>query len=75
MAYELAKDRMEEREAGLEHRAVKTMRRRLTRPDELCEKEETNRKMIRCARILERIVNQNNFSDIALGRLHRKCLS
>ena len=62
------------------------MRKRLTLPDEVCEKQETNKKMIRnlplsvfvsfwlivlslrrCARVLERIVNQNNFSDIALG--------
>lgn len=24
---------------------------------------------VRCGRVLERIVNQNNFSDIALGQL------
>ena len=62
------------------------MRKRLTLPDEVCEKQETNKKMIRsrsyfnflmyhllllrCARVLERIVNQNNFSDIALGMIY-----
>ena len=26
--------------------------------------------LLRCARVLERIVNQNNFSEIALGLIH-----
>ena len=67
-------------------KVTKPMRKRLTLPDEVCEKQETNKKMIRsrsyfhsltyhllllrCARVLERIVNQNNFSDIALGMIY-----
>jgi dynein intermediate chain 1 len=64
--YEAAKEAAEERAERADQKVAKVARRRLTLPEEVCERTETNRKMIRCARILERIVNQNNFSDIAL---------
>ena len=34
----------------------------------------TNTKMIRCAKILERMVNQNNFKEIAVGQNQSKNL-
>ena len=46
---------------------VKPMRRRFIEAEEEGEKEVLKRQMMRCARILERMVNQNNHHDISLG--------
>ena len=42
-------------------------RKRITEPDPVNQKEIMLQKMRRCARILERMVNQNNNVDIAQG--------
>ena len=46
---------------------VKTMRRRLLEaPKESCN-DEVNKRMLRAAKILERMVNQNTYDEIAQG--------
>ena len=69
MAYEHAKEMAEERESkmesGLAH--LKSTRKRLTEPEQEDPKEVMLDKMMRCARVLERMVNQNNHFDIAQG--------
>ena len=67
MAYEYAKEQAEEYEAKKEMMLVKPMRRRFIEAEEEGEKEVLKRQMMRCARILERMVNQNNHHDISLG--------
>ena len=67
MAYEYAKEQAEENEAKKEMMPVKPMRRRFIEEEKEGEKEVLKREMIRCARILERMVNQNNHHEISLG--------
>ena len=61
-AYEAAKDIADRVE---EHKKVEP--RRFFEQEMESFKEIENRKMIRCGRILERMVNQNNCNDISLG--------
>ena len=68
MAYEVAKEQAEEYESKKDMMMIKPMRRRLNEEEEEGEKEVVKREMIRCARILERMVNQNNHHDISLGK-------
>ena len=65
MQHEEAKEIADENEAKNEDDPP--MRRKFLDADIENEKEETNKKMIRCARILERMVNQNNYDEIATG--------
>ena len=67
MTYETAKEQAEENELKKEQMQVKTTRRRLNEKEEESEKEVVKRQMMRSARILERMVNQNNHNDISLG--------
>ena len=71
MAYEHAKELAEEHEtkmdSGMAH--LKSVRKRLTEPEQEDPKEVMLNKMMRCARILERMVNQNNHFDIAQGKI------
>ena len=67
MTYEAAKEQAEEFEANKDQMVVKTMRRRLNEEEEESYKEVVKRQMIRSARILERMVNQNNHNEISLG--------
>ena len=67
-AYEAAKenaDREEEQRLG-EKKPRKRLLVETPTPESLRELEE--RKMLRCGRILERMVNQNNYNDIAIGK-------
>ena len=68
MAYEVAKEQAEEDESKKDMMMIKPMRRRLNEEEAEGEKEAVNRQMMRCARILERMVNQNNHHDISLGK-------
>ena len=69
MAYEHAKEVAEEHESKMESGMgnMKSVRKRLTQPEPEDPKELMLSKMMRCARILERMVNQNNHFDIAQG--------
>ena len=72
MAYEAAKERAEENEAKMDGTLVSShVRKRLTQPESEDPKDIMLIKMKRCARILERMVNQNNNLDIAQGRVNR----
>merc|ERR1712110_866392 len=66
VAYETAKELAEEKETKKEQKEqVKTMRRRLLEtPKESCN-DEVNKRMLRAAKILERMVNQNTYDEIA----------
>ena len=66
MAHEEAKERAEEKENKIEGES-KLRRRTFLENKEENFKEITDKKMIRCAKILERMVNQNNFDEIAIG--------
>ena len=66
VAHEEAKERAEETESKNDD-GSKILRKRFLEPKEEDQREITNKKMIRCAKILERMVNQNNFDEIALG--------
>ena len=68
MAYEVAKEQAEEYESKKDMMMIKPMRRRLNEEEAEGEKEAVKRQMMRCARILERMVNQNNHHDISLGK-------
>ena len=66
MANEEAKE-LAERQDGLEDVAKKKPRKKyFSSQVDLSELNE--RKMLRCAKILERMVNQNNYNEIAIGR-------
>ena len=65
MAYENAKELAEEREIKKEQKEVKSVRRRLLEPPRESSNDEVNKKMLRAAKILERMVNQNTFDEIA----------
>ena len=69
MAYEVAKEQAEEYEAKKESMMIKPMRRRLNEEEEEKGVEVVKRQMMRCAKILERMVNQNNHHDISLGKI------
>ena len=69
MSYEHAKEQAEEHEARMMSEANKPMRRRITAEEEVNSKEVMLGQMMRAARILERMVNQNNHDDIAQGRI------
>ena len=66
VAHEEAKEKAEETENKNDD-GSKILRKRFLEPKEEDQREITNKKMIRCAKILERMVNQNNFDEIALG--------
>ena len=67
VAYETAKEAAEEKEMKKEQKEVKSMRRRLLEtPKESCN-DEVNKRMLRAAKILERMVNQNTYDEIAQG--------
>ena len=70
MQHEETKEIADENEAKNEDDPP--MRRKFLDADIENEKEEMNKKMIRCARILERMVNQNNYDEIATGHFYFK---
>ena len=65
MSYEHAKEQADENEAAKNDKPV--MRKRISREEGVNSKEVMLGQMKRCARILERMVNQNNHIDIAEG--------
>ena len=67
-SHEEAKDKADEGDNKLD---LKPKRRRFLEKKVENSKEITNRKMIRCAKILERMVNQNNHDEIAIGTCSR----
>ena len=67
MEHEEAKEMAEENEMKNEDKDSKHMRRKFLDEDVESKKEENNKKMLRCSKILERMVNQNNYDDIAIG--------
>ena len=62
-----AKEMAEEKENRLNEEKQK--RRTFLPKRKEDEKELTNRKMIRCSKILERMVNQNNNEEVAIGNV------
>ena len=66
MSYEHAKEQADENEAAKNDKPV--MRKRISREEGVNSKEVMMGQMKRCARILERMVNQNNHDDIAQGK-------
>ena len=63
--YETSKERSEHDE---EHKKEgRKIRRKFMESPEESTLEIDKRKMFRCGRILERMVNQNNFNDISIG--------
>lgn len=66
IAHEEAKERAEEKENKVDGETRPRRRTYLEKKEEDF-KEITDKKMIRCAKILERMVNQNNFDEIAIG--------
>ena len=67
MAFEESKDKAEEIENRTDNIVTKPRRRRFLEPKEHNARELMQAKMIRCGKILERMVNQNNFDEIAIG--------
>ena len=67
VAYETAKELAEERELKKEQKEVKNVRRRLLESPRENSNDEVNKKMLRAAKILERMVNQNTYDEIAQG--------
>ena len=67
VAYETAKELAEERELKKEQKEVKNVRRRLLESPKENSNDEVNKKMLRAAKILERMVNQNTYDEIAQG--------
>ena len=65
MAHEEAKELAEENDVKNEEK--QTVRRKFLSEEVENQRNEVNKKMIRCAKILERMVNQNNHEDIAIG--------
>ena len=59
----------EKQDAGVVEQVVKKKlpRRKYFVRNEVDLSEQNERKMIRCAKILERMVNQNNYNEIAIG--------
>ena len=69
MAFEESKDKAEEIDNRTDNIVTKPRRRRFLDPKGHNERELTEAKMIRCGKILERMVNQNNFDEIAIGKV------
>ena len=65
MENELAKEMADENEMRIDEK--EPTRRKYLDEDVESQKEEMNKKMIRCSKILERMVNQNNYDEIAIG--------
>ena len=68
MANEEAKELAEKQDTGVEEVVKKKpARKKYFERKEVELSEQNDRKMIRCAKILERMVNQNNYNEIAIG--------
>ena len=68
MANEEAKELAEKQDAGVDQLVKKkAARKKYFERNEVELSEQNDRKMIRCAKILERMVNQNNYNEIAIG--------
>ena len=68
MANEEAKELAEKQDAGVDQLVKKKpARKKYFERNEVELSEQNDRKMIRCAKILERMVNQNNYNEIAIG--------
>ena len=68
MANEEAKELAEKQDAGVDQSVKKKpARKKYFERNEVELSEQNDRKMIRCAKILERMVNQNNYNEIAIG--------
>ena len=67
VAYENAKEAAEEKEMKKEQKEVKSLRRRLLETPKESSNDEVNKRMLRAAKILERMVNQNSYDEIAQG--------
>ena len=65
VAYETAKEVAEEKEMKKEQKEVKSMRKRLLETPKENNNDEVNKRMLRAAKILERMVNQNTYDEIA----------
>ena len=72
VAYETAKEVAEEKEMKKEQKEVKSMRRRLLETPKENSNDEVNKRMLRAAKILERMVNQNTYDEIAQGNIYYK---
>ena len=70
VAYETAKEVAEEKEMKKEQKEVKSMRRRLLETPKENSNDEVNKRMLRAAKILERMVNQNTYDEIAQGNIY-----
>ena len=72
MANEEAKE-LAERQDGMEE-VVKKKPRKKYFTKEVDFSELNDRKMVRCAKILERMVNQNNYNEITIGAMKKNCI-
>ena len=68
MAFEESKDKAEEIENRTDNIVTKPRRRRFLDQKEHNSREVTEAIMVRCGKILERMVNQNRFDEIAIGK-------
>ena len=67
MANEEAKELSEKQDGSTEEGKKKKPRKKYFEENLVDFSELNDRKMIRCAKILERMVNQNNYHEIAIG--------
>ena len=67
MAYEIAKERLEEADQKVDQSLSKQIRKRLSEPEPEDPKGVMLEKMMKCAKVLERMINQNNHDEIAQG--------
>ena len=67
MAYEAAKERLEEADQKVDQNSTKQIRKRISEPEPEDPKKMMLKKMMKCTRVLERMINQNNHDEIAQG--------
>ena len=67
MAYEVAKERLEEADQKVDQSSSKQIRKRISEPQPEDPKGMMLTKMMKCMKVLERMINQNNHDEIAQG--------
>ena len=67
MAYEVAKERLEEVDQKVDQSSSKQIRKRISEPEPEDPKGMMLTKMMKCMKVLERMINQNNHNEIAQG--------
>ena len=67
IAYEVAKERLEEVDQKVDQSSSKQIRKRISEPEPEDPKGMMLTKMLKCMKVLERMINQNNHNEIAQG--------